>query len=219
MATQYSKDVVPLARAAPDYTGWEPAKVLVADPPWPFGDRLPGPGRGAGSHYDLLSIRDIVGYPRPPLAKDCFLFLWRVSSMVEEAYDVCRGWGFVPKSELIWRKKTKHGKRHMGMGHSVRLEHEIAIIATRGRPKVRSRGIRSIFDTDGEIDHEAPSWAGREFGLANTILFEAAVGRHSEKPDEFYDLVEELADGPYSELFSRRERNRSWRVSGNELVL
>jgi N6-adenosine-specific RNA methylase IME4 len=78
----------------------------------------------------------------------------------------------------------------MGMGHYVRGSHETCILATRGRFKVRSRAVRSVF--------------------------EARRGRHSEKPDEFYALVEELADGPYAELFARRRRP-GWRCFGKEL--
>lgn len=33
-----------------------PYKLLIADPPWPFDDRLPGPGRGAEKHYSTLSL-------------------------------------------------------------------------------------------------------------------------------------------------------------------
>jgi N6-adenosine-specific RNA methylase IME4 len=47
-------------------------------------------------------------------------------------------------------------------------------------------------------------------------VFEAPVGRHSQKPEAFYGLVEQLADGPYAELFARRRRE-NWTCFGNEL--
>jgi N6-adenosine-specific RNA methylase IME4 len=168
----------------------EPARVLVADPPWPFGDKLPGNGRGAVKHYGLLSIEDIAAFPLPPLTDNAYLFLWRVASQVEEAYAVCRAWGFVPKTELVWRKLTVHGKIHFGMGRHLRAAHETAIVAVRGKPHPALRNIRSVFD--------------------------APVGRHSEKPDEFYELVERFSPGPYAELFARRERPQ-WTCFGNEL--
>jgi N6-adenosine-specific RNA methylase IME4 len=34
----------------------------------------------------------------------------------------------------------------------------------------------------------------------------APRGRHSEKPEEVYNRIERLVDGPYLELFARRER-------------
>lgn len=173
-----------------DSTMAGPYSVLVADPPWQFGDALPGKGRGAVKHYDVLRLEDIERFPLPPLADDALLFLWRVSAMVEEAYRVCRAWGFVPKSELVWEKFTKHGKQHFGMGRYVRASHETCIIATRGRVKVASRSIRSVFP--------------------------AVVGKHSAKPDRFYQIVESLHCGPYVELFARRHRS-GWACLGKEL--
>lgn len=167
------------------------ARVLVADPPWRFSDSLPGKKRGAIRHYPCLSVEEIARFPLPPLADSAVLFLWRVAAMPVDALHVVREWGFEPKTELVWRKLTPTGKPHFGMGRILRAAHETCIIATRGRriePKTRS--MRSVF--------------------------EAPVGRHSEKPEEFYRLVEALFDGPYVELFARRPR-LNWSTYGNEL--
>lgn len=165
--------------------------VLCADPPWRFGDKLPGNGRGAVKHYGCLPVNEIQRFPLPLLADDCVLFLWRVAAMQEEALAVVRTWGFVPKSELVWRKLTINGNVHFGMGRTVRMAHETCIIATRGRPKPMSRSERSVFN--------------------------ATVWRHSEKPDEFYHIVERLYAGPYCELFARRQRP-GWTCLGNEVA-
>src|SRR4051812_7317204 len=83
-------------------------QVVVADPPWPFKDKLPGDGRGAQKHYRLMSMDDIKAYPVSVMVEDdALLFLWRVPAMGAEAYDVCRAWGFQPKSELVWRKTSR----------------------------------------------------------------------------------------------------------------
>lgn len=168
----------------------EPIAALVVDPPWMFDDNIQGNGRGAESHYDCMTLEQLMEFELPLLADDCYLFLWRVSAMVESAYDVLRCWGFTPKSEIVWLKKTVHGKRHFGMGHHVRAEHESCIIAVRGRPKPTVRNVRSTF--------------------------EGKTGRHSEKPLEFYSLVERLCPGPYGELFARRRRD-GWQQWGHEL--
>lgn len=47
--------------------------------------------------------------------------------------------------------------------------------------------------------------------------FEAPRGKHSAKPDCFFDLVERASDGPYLELFSRRGRI-GWEAWGNEAL-
>jgi N6-adenosine-specific RNA methylase IME4 len=166
------------------------SRVLVADPPWAFGDRLPGGGRGAAKHYQCMDVEALKSFPLPAMADDSVLLLWRVAAMQREALDVLEAWGFTLKTEIVWRKLTKHGKPHFGMGHYVRAGHETCLLGIRGRWKPRVRNVRSVF--------------------------EAPVGKHSEKPAAFYDLVEELADGPYVELFARRRRP-GWECLGNEL--
>lgn len=168
----------------------EPARTLVADPPWQPGDTLPGKARGAAKHYDTLSVLDICEFPLPPLADDCRLFLWRLSSMPQEALDVVYHWGFEPKCELVWRKRTSLDNRHFGMGRTLRNEHETCIIADRGKPERLSKSVRSIFD--------------------------GPVREHSRKPEEFYRIVEQLSPGPFVELFARRRRV-GWTCYGNEL--
>lgn len=170
----------------------EPARVVVADPPWSFGDKLPGKGRGAEKHYVVLDQAGIEAFPLPPIAADALLFLWRVASQPEEACRVVRAWGFTPKSEIVWLKKSSGGKPHFGMGRYVRFAHEVCIIASRGRGLLQIR------------DHSVRS------------TFEAPTGRHSEKPEVFYDIVERLSAGPYVELFARRHRP-GWQCFGNEL--
>ena len=166
------------------------ARVLVADPAWTFNDKLPGPSRGAAKNYRVMSLADICAFTLPPFERDAWLFLWRVSSQVEAAYQVVRAWGFVAKTELVWEKLTVGGKAHFGMGHYLRAAHETCIVAVRGAPKPRARNVRS--------------------------RFAAPVGVHSEKPEAFYELVERLTDGPYVELFARRRRP-GWFCFGDEL--
>lgn len=166
-------------------------RVLVADCPWLFGDKLPGDGiRGAVKHYGCLTVPELCAFPLPELDANCLLFLWRVAAMQREALDVMAAWGFTLKSELVWRKLTKTGKPWFGMGRYVRAAHETCLIGVRGRVQVKSRSVRS--------------------------MFEAPAGRHSEKPEAFYSIVEQLSDGPYVELFARRRRD-GWLQHGNEL--
>lgn len=172
-------------------------KVLCADPPWKFGDALPGPNRGAEKNYACLTVEELCAFPLPPLADDCTLFLWRVASMQQEALDVVKAWDFTVKTEAVWLKKTVNGNRWFGMGRTVRAEHEICLITSRGRPETLSHSVRSTFVTDFE-------------GLS------ATVGRHSEKPEQFYEIVESLREGPYCELFARRQRV-GWTCLGDQV--
>lgn len=165
-------------------------RVVVADPPWSFDDSLPGNTRGAERQYATMSTGEIARFTLPPMYESSVLCLWRVAAMQREALDVIDAWDYTLKSEMIWKKLTVHGRRHFGMGRTVRMEHEVCLIATSGRPVTLDKSIRSIF--------------------------EAPVGRHSEKPEEFYKRVERLWAGPYCELFARRQR-LGWTCLGDEL--
>lgn len=205
----------------------EPFRVISADPPWPFGDKLPGSGRGAMKHYNALTVEQIKAFPLPPIADDAALFLWRVSagkrgdaargepSFSEIAHQVERAWGFDHMTEIVWEKQSVCSKcggggerfnptrpceqckgagrnRWFGMGRITRAAHEVCLIATRGRPKVLDRSVRSLFSA------VVPN------------------GRHSAKPPEFYALVERLFAGPYCELFAVDPRP-GWHQEGFQL--
>lgn len=57
---------------------------------------------------------------------------------------------------------------------------------------------------------------GNAFGMTGGTGFDWPRGRHSEKPDEFYELVEAVSPGPYLEMFARRDR-QGWSVWGDEV--
>lgn len=169
----------------------ERARLLMADPPWKFGDALPGPTRGASKQYPCMNVRQLCAFQLPPLAPDCLLLMWRVAAMQSEAILVLHAWGFQLRSELVWVKQTTTGKRHFGMGHYVRASHETCLIGVRGSVQVADRSVRSVF--------------------------EAPVARHSQKPDAIYDIAERLVPGgPWVELFARRRRP-GWMQHGNQL--
>lgn len=57
---------------------------------------------------------------------------------------------------------------------------------------------------------------GNPFGRTGGTHFGWPRGKHSEKPDEFYQLVERASPPTYLELFSRRRR-QGWTCEGDEL--
>jgi len=89
-------------------------------------------------------------------------------------------WGFMPRSEMVWRKVTANGKPRMGTGYRVRSLHEPVLVATIGNPK--HKALPSVFD-----------------GVAR---------EHSRKPEEFYELVRASTPGALrrADLFSRENR-------------
>jgi N6-adenosine-specific RNA methylase IME4 len=176
---------------------------IVADPPWAPRDKLPGKTRGAAKQYDVMRTSDIMCFlvdRKISVADNAILFLWRLASMQQDALDVVNAWGFEVKSEVVWRKLTKHGRPHFGMGRYVRNGHEVCLIAARGRATslITSHSVRSVFDA------VAPSNSkGRAI--------------HSQKPEEFWtEIVEPLTTGYGIELFARRRRF-GWDAIGDQL--
>ena len=210
-----------------------PLHLLVADPPWPFKDKLPGPKRGAESHYRVLSIPDLLRFPLPPIADDAALFLWRVASQQREALDVAAAWGFVVKSESVWEKRRRCGRcngtgqvgrRLVMVQHATSLEGSPVFCPNCGGAGDNlqfgmGRSVRASHEVCLIATRGRPTrLSASERSVLVARMPEDARGRpiHSAKPDAFYDLAARLYDGPRGELFARRLRDGWWQ-DGDEL--
>jgi N6-adenosine-specific RNA methylase IME4 len=175
-------------------------RTIVADPPWPHDDKaMPRQRMTTGEFlpYATMPIDEIKSLPVKDWAEGdkwhvngarggCNLFLWTTTRFLETAYDVARAWRFNPTALLVWCKP--HGDASMGGTFSANVE--FVVVARRGSPP-------------------------RATGSSPTRWFQWPRGRHSEKPDAFYDLVEQISVGPYLEMFARRARF-GWDYWGDE---
>ncbi|RVO55161.1 hypothetical protein CN090_04390 [Sinorhizobium meliloti] len=117
-------------------------QALLVDPPWGFttySKKNVAPARGA-QPYAVMSLADIAALPVAEVAaKDCLLFMWTVSHLQREAFDVAAAWGFKPVSiAFVW------DKGRMGMGYWTRQEVEICHLFKRGKPRRLGKGVRSV---------------------------------------------------------------------------
>lgn len=168
--------------------------VLVADPPWKFGDNTP---KGRSEQYKRMPLERIMGLQLPPLGNNAVLFLWRCAAMQLEALQVAIAWGFVPTADLVWRKLTKNGLEHFGSGYYTRGSVETCVICVRGSCKPVVRDQRNSFAAKMPYRNGKP-W-------------------HSAKPDEFYAIVERMyPTARRYELFARTRREGWWQ-HGNQL--
>lgn len=184
-------------------------RVIVADPPWPFQDRLKmsDVARGAEANYDVLSISDIRQLPIKKFAnpKGAILALWVPSSLLQEGLDTMKDWGFVHKQTYVWVKVKKDaGKEHahqqpndmlaFGMGRLFRQTHEICLI-----------GINT-----SKIYQFLKNKSQRSVSMYQNL-------RHSSKPEYLQDsLCKMFPRGNKLELFARRHR-KGWVCLGNEI--
>lgn len=180
-------------------------RTLLVDPPWKYDDKISSgkPIRGAGNHYDLMTLEELALLPVPRLAAPrSALYLWATNAFLGPAIDLCRAWGFVYKLPITWEKDG------LGMGRTYRGTTEHLLYATRGGEGLRVNNFRTHF-----VARE-PGLVPLEMGLDGVAFF-AKKGRHSEKPEESYRMIERASYGPFMELFARRRRP-GWAAWGNE---
>ena len=169
-------------------------RIIYADPPWKYVGLNQADEYGhAERHYDCLDDDQLCNY-RPGEGKrtvmlsdkDAVLFLWVTAPMLERAFPIIKAWGFNYKTHFVWDKDS-----HV-MGHYTSVQHELLMICTRGSCKP---------DT------------GK---LLRSVVQIKRSGKHSEKPAEFYKIIEDMYDhGRKLELFSRKPR-QGWDADGNE---
>ncbi|QZY52866.1 MT-A70 family methyltransferase [Leucobacter tenebrionis] len=165
----------------------EPYDAVLADPPWQ--------GMGGEKHYPTMPLRRIVGMGdaiRAHTKPDSWLFLWTTKSLIEEAKDVMKAWGYELGDWITWGKLNRYGfgKKHIGIRHAS----EILLVGTRGNVVSDYRS--------------QPDW------------FVSPSGRHAEKPLEQYAIAERIAgsDARILELFARTRRpDPRYGFWGNEL--
>jgi len=164
----------------------ETFNVIYADPPWRY-DYTKAESRAIENHYPTMTLDDICKLPIASItANDAVLFLWATSPKLEEAMRVVREWGFTYRTCAIWDKEK------IGMGYYFRQQHELLLVATKGQLPVPEPSDR----------------------ISSVIRSER--GRHSEKPELFYEIIEAMyPEYPKVELFSRNAR-QGWKGWGNE---
>lgn len=170
--------------------------VVVADPPWRFGDSLTMSKikRGAASHYDTMTTKEMCSLELQPLLHpDAILVLWTPGALLAEGLQVIQAWGFGHKGFIPWVKRNRSGILHFGLGHIFRGCCEEALWGTRGR-------LKPWLATNSERN-----------------LIEAPPLSHSSKPEELQDALDRMfPDLDKLELFARRERP-GWTCLGNEV--
>lgn len=159
-------------------------RVVYADPPWSFATySKKGKGRSPDAHYDVM---DLAGIKALPVARwaadDAILLMWATDPLLDRAFEVIEAWGFRFKTVgFYWAKLNKGGQGFFtGMGFWTRANPEQCLLATRGKPKRRHADVPRLLVSPRR--------------------------EHSRKPDEMYERIERLAEGPYLEMFARGSR-------------
>ena len=154
--------------------------TVVIDPPWQLTTQRPviraiGSGLGNPLPYPAMKLEEIKALDvEATLADDAFLFTWVASRFLPGALECVEAWGCEFWLVMTWVKGG--GPQYPG---SPCFNSETCIVARRGSPKFTSCKAFNI----------ANAWPRRE---------------HSEKPEEFYDLLRRVTPAPRLDIFARR---------------
>ena len=164
-------------------------RVIYADPPWDYGSSPTAKNTATPDlKYPVMSLEDICKMPVKDIADDNAVLFLWTTS-----YHIFQSQAVLDAWGFTYKSmfiwdKVKH---NMGCYNSVR--HEILLIATRGSCTPDNV---ELIDSVQSIERK----------------------RHSEKPEEFRQIIETLYKyGNKIELFARKE-TEGWEIYGNEIV-
>jgi len=157
--------------------------VVVIDPPWNYGTEYDPDTRRGACPYPEMTTEEIMNL-KLYNTENCILWLWTTNAFMKDAFRILEVWGFEPKTILTWVKNN------IGVGTWLRGQTEHCILAVKGNP---------LYDFE-----KAKS--------CSTYLVAKSNG-HSEKPDEFYKLVEGLCPGWKLDYFATKQRE-GWATFG-----
>lgn len=169
-------------------------KIIYADPPWAYNDKMSGHSFSLDHEYETQSKNWIAELPIKNIAdKDSVLFLWAVSPQLPEALEVMKAWGFKYITvAFCWSKHTKNKVKVSNLGRWTMGNIELCLLGRKGKPQRICKNIKQ--------------------------LVEAERTTHSKKPEEVRKRIVELMGDVYRiELFAR-EKTDGWDTWGNEVA-
>jgi N6-adenosine-specific RNA methylase IME4 len=189
---------------------------IYADPPWEEAvANLPYPTLKTGKEEDkpnqdgtystICSMADDV---KAVTAKDAVLWLWTTSSLLQNGLRVMEAWGFKYVTMIVWAKSRANATKG-----AVKPKHELILVG-----KMRSKdGDEAGTDQDIVLVGKHDGGLGKpEHPIESVIELAARKLAHSEKPEEFAKLAEQLYPTQAKlELFARKKRD-GWTTWGNQ---
>ena len=168
-------------------------RVIYADPPWDFENKIGCIGSNVKDHYETLTIERIKNIDISKISKkDAVLFLWCCEANLKEAIQVIEAWGFRYKTVAFVWIKTKNGKRVTNPAPWTSKCCEFCLLGTKGSVNkyVKTR------------PHE---------------LVVSERNKHSEKPENVRKRIEQMFPKSLKiELFARK-KVKGWDCFGNEI--
>lgn len=160
--------------------------TIVLDPPWDWGDEGDDNQFGrATPTYDTMPYEEVLAMPVGDLAERNAHIYLWITNR-----SLPKGFALLEAWGFRYVTMLTWCKPSIGMGNYFRGSTEHILFGVRGSLPL--------------LENNQGTWFSAKRGK-----------RHSEKPDEFYDLVERCSPGPWLDMFSRRDR-AGWAVWGAE---
>ena len=148
--------------------------VIVIDPPWPM-QRIERDIHPTEVGFDYPTMtEDELVELDIPTADNCHVWLWTTQKFITMAFRLLEVWGLKYVCTFVWHKPG--GFQSFGLPQ---FNCEFALYARKGAPEFVST-------------------------KAFSTCFNAPRGAHSEKPEEFYEIVRNATAGRRLDMFSRR---------------
>lgn len=136
-------------------------QIIYADPPWSYKAKNPTcklekkpETCSVNYYYKTLSLKDIKELPiKEVCEKDCVLFLWATTPMIQESLEVMKAWGFKYKTMITWEKTNNDC-----MGYWFRVCTEHLLVGTKGDIKSFRNMTRTCYHSKREKHSKKPDY-------------------------------------------------------------
>ena len=204
------------------------AKVIVADPPYSFSDKLTMSDvkRGSASNYSTMTVKELEELDvKSIVANDAVLALWVPSSLLVEGISIMKAWGFIPKQTHIWVKTKKEPFKEIikvigrfAQGRAGLFNFTSDLAEKFSMSSMLAFGMGHLFRQCHEvclIGTRGKPYKYLKDKSQRSVHF-SPVLKHSAKPEIIQDMLEKMFPRVKKlEIFARRDR-KGWECIGDE---